>query len=73
MLPPLALGIFVYDLTRLKAFLKKVDLKEAEEAGKMGRQPEERSQVLYALGVQDEFAPGQSIPLKKRVQRWFLR
>lgn len=30
--PPIAAFVFVYDLLRLKTFLKKIDEKEAEEA-----------------------------------------
>lgn len=50
--PPVAAFVFVYDLLRLKTFLKKVDEKEAEEAQKHGKTAE-RTAVFEALGVLD--------------------
>lgn len=44
----------IYDLVRLKTFLKKIELKEAEEAVKHGRPLGDRTEVFEALGINDQ-------------------
>ena len=66
--PPIALFVGVYDLLRLKTFLKKIEVKEAEEAVKYGRPAGERAGVLGALGVFDE---GELTPIQK-ARKWIL-
>jgi hypothetical protein len=51
--PPIAILVGIYDLMRLKTFLKKIEQKEAEEAMKHGRSLGDRTEVFEALGIND--------------------